>query len=86
MSQYVEENLISDSKQVQKFIAENLAVNGVIELLKRLEFRYKQTTLIPAKQNPEIQKEFKETYEELSKNLKIDETNLFFGCCTPTTQ
>ena len=87
VSQFVEENLIGDSKQVQKFISENMGktytVNGVIELLKRLDFRYKQTTLIPAKQNPEIQKEFKETYEEFSRNLKIDETILFLDAVHP---
>lgn len=79
--QFVEENLINDSRQVQKFIQEKLGksytVNGVIELLNRLGFRYKQTTLIPAKQNAENQKKFKEAYEEFSQNLKDDEVLLF---------
>lgn len=87
VGQYVEENLISDSKQVQKFILEKMGKtytpNGVIELLKRLGFKYKQTTLIPSKQDPAIQKEFKESYEEFSENLKMDEALLFLDAVHP---
>lgn len=87
VERYVEESLISDSKQVQKFILEKMSKpytqNGVIELLKRLGFRYKQTTLIPSKQNPAIQKEFKEAYEAFSENLKMDEALLFLDAVHP---
>jgi transposase len=87
VAQYVEENLISDSKQVQHFILETFeklySVNGVIELLNRLGFRYKQTTLVPAKHNPELQKEFKTAYDEFSQNLKEDEALFFLDAVHP---
>lgn len=81
VEQYVEENLITDSKMVKEFIKlkfnQEYSVNGVIELLKRLGFNYKMTNLIPSKYDGEAQKKFEAKYEELQKSLQNNEVILF---------
>lgn len=77
---YVTNQTISDSKQVQTFIQERFqkeySVSGVVALLHRLGFVYKNTTLTPSNYDAEKQAEFKKTYEELESNLKADEVIL----------
>ena len=74
-------NIVSDSKQVIQFIKNEFGITystaGIVSLLHRLEFEYKNTVLIPSNFNPEKQKQFKEDYEKLSENLKSDEVILF---------
>ena len=88
IEQYVGENLITDSKQVQVFIQERFTktytVSGVIALLNRMGFRYKQTRLIPSKYDAQIQKEWKKTYEAFVEDLKADETVVFADGMHPT--
>lgn len=88
VDKYVTTELISDSRQVQKFIKENFkkdySISGTVALLHRLKFTYKQTTLIPAKYDANTQKEWKETYEKFSDNLKEDETVVFVDGMHPT--
>ena len=85
---YVEENLISDSKQVRLFIQEKYKINytksGCIALLHQLGFRYKQTSIMPSGMNPEHQAEFKHNYEIFSSQLKEDETVVFMDGMHPT--
>ena len=87
ITDYVSQNIISDSKQVQQFIKNQFEIDysrtGVKELLHRLGFTYKQTTLIPAKYNPEKQAAFKEAYDEFVPNLKEDETLVFMDGVHP---
>ena len=87
VSQYVEEQLIIDSKQVRLFIEANFgksySKSGVVDLLHRLGFRYKQTTLIPSKMEPEKQAEFKKSYDEFADNLKEDEAIVFMDGMHP---
>ena len=56
ISQYVEDQLITDSKQIRIFIetrfGKSYSKSGVVDLLHRLGFSYKQTTLIPSKMDP----------------------------------
>ena len=84
---YVQENLVSDARQVQSFIKKEFkktyTISGVIELLHRLGFNYKQTTLMPAKIDPEKQAQFKSAYDEFKKNLKEDEVLLFLDGVHP---
>lgn len=88
VEKYVTDEFISDSRQVKKFIEESFkksyTISGVIALLHRLKFNYKQTTLIPAKHNADTQKEWKETFEEFVVNLKEDETVVFADGMHPT--
>ena len=81
VSKYIEENLIVDSKQVRLFIeasfGKRYSKSGIVDLLHRLGFRYKQTTLIPSKMDPQKQAAFKDAYDEFSSNLKEDEALVF---------
>ena len=88
LTQYVSENLISDSKEIRAFIQTRFQINysksGVISLLHDLGFRYKQTSILPSKMNPDHQAEFKKNYDEFSKELKADETIVFMDGMHPT--
>jgi len=81
VNNYVEANVISDSKKVRKFIEENFgkkySLSGVTILLKRLGFVYKKTTLIPSKYDPIRQAQVKTSYEVLELLLPEDEAILF---------
>lgn len=87
VSAYVEANTIADSKQVIEFIRDNFgkeySLSGVINLLHRLNFTYKKTTLIPSKYDEEKQAVFKKTYEELEKELPQDEALVFMDGVHP---
>jgi len=88
VSQYVEENLISDSKQVRLFIQDRFNIkytkSGCVALLHQLGFKYKQTTIMPSGMNPAHQKEFKKNYEDFASQLKEDETIVFMDGMHPT--
>lgn len=88
VSKYVEENLISDSKQVRLFIQERFQISytksGSIALLRQLGFTYKHTSLLPSGMNAEHQAEFKKNYEEFSSQIKDDETVVFMDGMHPT--
>ena len=77
VKEYLTENIISDSKQVINFIDEQFKIKystaGIVSLLHRIGYEYKNTTLIPSKLNPEAQKDFKNKFEKLSNELKSDE-------------
>jgi len=87
VGQYVEDSLITDAKQVRVFIQERFnkaySKSGVITLLHKLGFRYKQTTLIPSKMDPKKQKAFKEAYDEFLADLKEDEALVFMDGMHP---
>ena len=87
VSRYVEDQLITDSKQIRLFIEDSFgkrySKSGIIDLLHRLGFRYKQTTLIPSKMDPEKQAAFKKTYEEFEANIKEDEALVFMDGMHP---
>lgn len=78
---FLKNNIISDSKHIVEFIKNTFAViyssSGIVPLLHRLGYEYKNTVLIPSNYSPEKQKEFKVMYEALSENLKSDEAILF---------
>ena len=79
--QYVADELITDAKQVVRFIREQFdtdyTVNGATKLLHRLGFVYKQTTFIPGKLDEQAQADFKRQYEKLRDKLPEDEVILF---------
>jgi transposase len=88
VSQYIEESLLSDSKQVRVFIEETFKIkytkSGCIALLHQLGFKYKQTSLLPSGMTPQHQAEFKQNYETFSAQLKDDETVVFMDGMHPT--
>ena len=89
ITEHVENNLIADSKQVRKFIEEELGISysksRVVELLHELGFRYKQTSIVPSKMDPEKQAEFKKAYDEFSENLKTTKSSYLQTVCTLRT-
>lgn len=84
---YVQANLVVDAKQVIRFIhetfGESYTISGVTEVLHRLGFAYKKTTLVPAKMDIEKQAEFKRLYDEFVSNIKEDEAVLFLDAVHP---
>lgn len=84
---YVTNAVISDSKQVREFIEKSFAktysLSGITNLLKRLGFVYKKTTLIPSKYDPIKQAQFKTAYEALEEQITNEEAVLFMDGVHP---
>lgn len=84
---YVQENVISDSKQVKAFIEDHFVItyslSGITVLLNTLGFVYKKTTLIPSKYDPIRQAQCKEMYETMEHQLATTETILFMDSVHP---
>lgn len=78
---YVQNNIISDSKQVKEYIEKNFgktySQSGMTGLLKRLDFVYKKTVLVPSKYDPIRQIQCKVSYEILEQML-TDKEAIFF--------
>ena len=78
---YVTGNIINDSKQVIEYIEVEFGISytesGIVYLLHKLGFEYKNTILIPSKFNKDDQVKFKDKFEELEKKLNDDEAILF---------
>ena len=87
VEQYVRDNLIHSAETVVLYIQEQFGltytVSGVQEMLKRLDFVYKQTTHYPSKLDPEKQAEFKQWYENLEKELDEKTVVLFLDGVHP---
>ena len=85
--EYVSERTISDSKEVIKYIKEKFnkeySTSGIVSLLKRIGFVYKNTVLVPAKYDATKQKEFKEQYEKIEEELPETEVCLFMDGVHP---
>jgi len=87
IEKYVEENIINDSKKIIQYIKEkynkDFSSDGIVKLLHRLGFEYKQTTLIPSQYDAEKQKSFKETYEARLAAMKKNEEIVFIDGVHP---
>ena len=87
LSDYIEDNFINNSKQVISYVRQryqkSYSMSGMVNLLHKLGFVYKQTTLIPSRYDAESQKLFKEGYEKLTKGLKEEETIAFMDGVHP---
>ena len=87
VEQYVKDNLIHSAERVVLYIQEQFGltytVSGVQEMLKRLEFVYKQTTHYPSKLDPEKQAAFKQWFETLEKGLDEKTLVLFLDGVHP---
>lgn len=77
VSNFVENKLITDSKEVVDYIEKHLnktySKSAICKLLNRLGFSYKYTTLFPSKYDKDAQEIFNNEYEELKDNLGSDE-------------
>lgn len=87
IEEYVENNIISDSKMIIQFVKEKFrkefSTDGMVKLLHRLGFEYKQTTLIPGQYDSEKQRNFKETYEARLASMPENEELLFIDGVHP---
>lgn len=85
--EFIENNFVINSKQAIEYLRINFhkpySMSGMVNLLHNLGFVYKQSTLIPSKYDPESQKEFKEEYEALEKEIKEDEAIVFMDGVHP---
>ena len=81
VEEFLKNNIISDSKQIIQFIKTEFGVtystSGIVSLLHRLGFEYKNTVLAPSNYSPEKQELFKNVYEVLSESIKTNEVILF---------
>jgi transposase len=92
VKQFVQDNLIEESKEVQNYINEKFDIsyhiNTVIKLLHDLGFSYKKVVAIPQKAktiaSTEKQLEFENKYKKLKEELKEDENMLFLDGVHPT--
>lgn len=66
-------NLYHRAKEVCEYVKQKYDVTytpeGMVRLLRRLGFSHKKTKQVPGKSNPEKQKAFLETYEEIKQNM-----------------
>lgn len=71
-------NLYHCAKDVSEYVRQKYGIlytpEGMVHLLHRLGFSYKKTKQVPGKADPERQRAFLETYENIKKNMgKNDE-------------
>ena len=57
---------------------------GMVQTLRRLGYRYKKTTIVPGKMDPEKQEKFAKKYKRRYKNLSKDEIVYFMDGTHPT--
>jgi transposase len=85
---FVTESTIADCAQVREWIKETYGITytitGVTKLLHRLQFVYKQITLVPGKLDEAKQRVFLETYYQMKAGQKSDEVILFGDGVHPT--
>ena len=84
---HLENTLVHSSKQAIEYVKQQFGKSytesGMVSLLHKLGFVYKQTTLIPSKYDSEAQREFKQEYEKLVKEQKSNEVILFMDGVHP---
>lgn len=78
---FMDSNIITDSKQVIDFVNNEFGIkyssSGMVSLLHRIGYEFKNTVLVPSKFDAEAQEQFKKNYEGLVNNLPDDEVVLF---------
>jgi len=88
IKRFVSWQMISDSKEVIKFVADNFKISyslkGMTVLLNRLGFVYKLTKLEPSNYDALEQEKFKEEYDNSYDNLPKDAVLLFMDGVHPT--
>ena len=88
LEEHLSENTYLTSYQIRQYIKETYnkeyTKKGIISLLHKMCFVYKKAKLVPGNPDIEKQKEFIETYTELSKNLPEDEEIVFLDGVHPT--
>lgn len=92
VKQFIQDNLIEDSKEIQRYIQDEFNIfykeSTIVKLLHDLGFVYKKVVTIPQKANTvestEKQLEFENQYKKLKEELKVSENMLFLDGVHPT--
>lgn len=88
VSAFVEDGIIADADLVTTFIQKQFKTSytnaAVVQLLHRLGFSYKNTTLIPSKHDAIQQQAFVKSYKTLENKLQSDEVILFVDGVHPS--
>jgi transposase len=92
VEEYVNSNIINDSKIVKEYIKNNFQIeysdSAILNILHSLGFTYKKVTLVPQKSNSKEQIEkqvnFEKSYEKLVNELSKDDKIYFFDAEHPT--
>ena len=81
LTAYLRENLYHRAKDICAYVKQAYAISysveGMVRLLHRLGFSYKKTKQVPGKADPEKQKAFLETYENIKQNMGTND-ELYF--------
>lgn len=92
VKQFIQDNLVEDSKEVQRYIQDEFNIfykeSTIVKLMHDLGFVYKKVVTVPQKANTmestEKQLEFENKYAQLKDELKADENMLFLDGVHPT--
>jgi transposase len=92
VKRYIQDNLISEAKEVQKYIKDKFKIDykisTVIKLMHDLGFVYKKVVSIPQKGNTSKvaykQLEFEEKYKKLKEEIKQEDEILFLDAVHPS--
>ncbi len=92
IKQYLKDNIVSEAKEIQDYIATrfniNYSLSGTTTLLHRLNFAYKKVIAVPQKAHTinslERQLLFEQDYKNLKENLKDDDNIYFLDGVHPT--
>lgn len=87
MKHFVNEQIIFDSKQVIQFINEQYGIfysqSGIISLLHKIGFSFKQLTRFNSKATVELQEEFISKFQNIQKNIKNTDSIVFLDAVHP---
>lgn len=82
LKSFINDNIINDSKQIICFIRERFgkeySLSGMLNLLKILNYNYKQLIKFNKKSEPEIQNQFLQGIEALNETLVEDKEVILF--------
>ena len=92
IEKYLEENIVTEAKEIQKYILDNFKIkyslSGTINLLHKLGYTFKQVVQIPQKANTEEavkeQMRFECNYNNMKNNMNENEKIYFIDAVHPT--
>jgi transposase len=88
LKQELDSKLYATAESVCEYVLKTFDVHytpqGMVQTLRRLGYRYKKTTIVPGKMDPEKQKSFVIKYKRRYKNLPKEEKVYFMDGSHPT--
>jgi transposase len=88
LKQELDSNLYETSESICEYVWKTFGVRytpqGMVQTLRRLGYRYKKTTIVPGKMDPEKQKDFVKSYKRRFNRLSDNEKVYFIDGSHPT--